>query len=77
MQQLLPDEKAKVTIDYGQGKKVNYEISVHRVEEQILPDLNLKYSLGYLYTFVNEFIYYKFTILDYQTSLDPILIYRN
>ncbi len=38
------DEKAKVTIDYGQGKKVNYEISVHRVEEQILPKLDDEFA---------------------------------
>jgi len=33
-------EKRKVTVNYGEGKQAKYEISVHKVEEQILPDLN-------------------------------------
>ena len=38
------DESVKVNIDYGEGKKVRYEISVNRVDEQILPKLNDDFS---------------------------------
>lgn len=38
------NESVKVNIDYGEGKKVRYEISVNRVEEQILPELNDKFA---------------------------------
>ena len=34
------DEKRKVTVNYGEGKKARYEIHVHKVEEQVLPDLS-------------------------------------
>jgi len=34
------DESTKVNIDYGEGKKIRYEILVNRVDEQILPELN-------------------------------------
>mgnify|MGYP001010218196 CR=1 FL=1 len=33
-------EKKKVTVDYGEGKSARYEIDIHKVEEQILPDLS-------------------------------------
>ncbi len=38
------NEKANVTVDYGEGKTVKYEISVHRVEEQILPELDDEFA---------------------------------
>ena len=33
-------ETRKVTVNYGEEKKAKYEIYVHKVEEQILPELN-------------------------------------
>tara|TARA_Y100001968_G_scaffold45003_1_gene35049 strand:- start:1159 stop:2448 length:1290 start_codon:yes stop_codon:yes gene_type:complete len=35
-----PKESAKVNVNYGEGKKVRYEISVNRVDEQILPKID-------------------------------------
>ena len=35
-----PDDKRKITVDYGEGKKSRYELHVHKVEEQLLPELN-------------------------------------
>ena len=35
-----PEDKRKVTINYGEGKTSRYEISINKVEEQILPDLD-------------------------------------
>ena len=35
-----PDEKRKVTVNYGEDKKARYEIHIHKVEEQVLPELN-------------------------------------
>ena len=35
-----PNDTRKVTINYGEGKTSKYEILIHKVEEQILPDLN-------------------------------------
>ena len=32
-------EKKKVTVDYGEGKSARYEIDIHKVEEQILPEV--------------------------------------
>jgi len=32
-------DKKKVTVDYGEGKSARYEIDLHKVEEQILPEL--------------------------------------
>ncbi len=37
---IKPKESAKVNVDYGEGKEIRYEISVNRVDEQILPDIN-------------------------------------
>ncbi len=34
------DDSVKVNIDYGEGKKVRYEISINKVDEQILPEVN-------------------------------------
>lgn len=33
-------ESRKVTVKYGEDKQARYEINVHKVEEQILPELN-------------------------------------
>tara|TARA_Y100001970_G_scaffold62262_1_gene79531 strand:+ start:244 stop:1521 length:1278 start_codon:yes stop_codon:yes gene_type:complete len=35
-----PDDKRKITVDYGEGKKSKYELHIHKVEEQLLPELN-------------------------------------
>ena len=35
-----PDDKRKVTVNYGEGKKSRYELHIHKVEEQILPELD-------------------------------------
>tara|TARA_Y100001958_G_C21222549_1_gene547901 strand:- start:938 stop:2215 length:1278 start_codon:yes stop_codon:yes gene_type:complete len=35
-----PDDKRKITVDYGEGKKSRYELHIHKVEEQLLPELN-------------------------------------
>ena len=35
-----PNDKRKITVDYGEGKKSKYELHVHKVEEQLLPELN-------------------------------------
>ena len=35
-----PDDKRKVTVNYGEGKKSRYELHIHKVEEQLLPDLD-------------------------------------
>lgn len=35
-----PDDKRKITVDYGEGKKTKYELHIHKVEEQLLPELN-------------------------------------
>tara|TARA_Y100001970_G_C14242907_1_gene866018 strand:- start:2124 stop:3404 length:1281 start_codon:yes stop_codon:yes gene_type:complete len=40
-----PDEKRKVTVNYGEEKKARYEIHVHKVEEQVLPDLNDDFAI--------------------------------
>ena len=37
-----PDDKRKITVDYGEGKKSRYELHIHKVEEQLLPELNDK-----------------------------------
>ena len=34
------NEKRKVTVNYGEGKNARYEIHIHKVEEQILPELD-------------------------------------
>ncbi len=34
------DDKRKITVDYGEGKKSKYELHIHKVEEQLLPELN-------------------------------------
>ena len=34
------DDKRKVTVDYGEDKKSRYELHIHKVEEQILPELD-------------------------------------
>ena len=39
------DEKRKVTVNYGEGKKARYEIHVHKVEEQVLPDLSDDFAI--------------------------------
>ena len=39
-----PDDKRKVTINYGEGKQSRYEIHIHKVEEQLLPDLNDEFA---------------------------------
>ena len=36
---IKPGEKKKVTVDYGEGKSARYEIDIHKVEEQILPEV--------------------------------------
>ena len=38
------NESVKVTVDYGEGKKTRYEISVNRVDEEILPELNDEFA---------------------------------
>ena len=35
-----PEEKRKVIVNYGEDKKARYEIHIHKVEEQVLPELN-------------------------------------
>tara|TARA_X000001036_G_scaffold86093_1_gene78156 strand:- start:2161 stop:3438 length:1278 start_codon:yes stop_codon:yes gene_type:complete len=35
-----PDDKRKVTVNYGEDKKSRYELHIHKVEEQILPELD-------------------------------------
>ena len=35
-----PDDKRKVTVNYGEGKQSRYELHIHKVEEQLLPDLD-------------------------------------
>jgi len=40
-----PDEKRKVTVNYGEGKKARYEIHIHKVEEQVLPELNDDFAI--------------------------------
>ena len=35
-----PNDKRKVTVDYGEDKKSRYELHIHKVEEQILPELD-------------------------------------
>jgi trigger factor len=39
-----PNDKKKVTINYGEGKKSRYEIHIHKVEEQLLPDLDDEFA---------------------------------
>jgi len=39
-----PNDKRKVTINYGEGKKSRYEIHIHKVEEQLLPDLDDEFA---------------------------------
>jgi trigger factor len=39
------EEKRKVTVNYGEGKKARYEIHIHKVEEQVLPDLNDDFAI--------------------------------
>ena len=39
------NEKRKVTVNYGEGKKARYEIHIHKVEEQILPELNDDFAI--------------------------------
>tara|TARA_Y100000588_G_C14217802_1_gene909645 strand:- start:450 stop:1727 length:1278 start_codon:yes stop_codon:yes gene_type:complete len=40
-----PDEKRKVTVNYGEEKKARYEIHIHKVEEQVLPELNDDFAI--------------------------------
>ncbi len=40
------DDKRKVEINYGEGKQVKYEIHIHKVEEQILPELDDNFALS-------------------------------
>ena len=39
------DEKRKVTVNYGEGKKARYELHIHKVEEQVLPALNDDFAI--------------------------------
>ncbi len=39
------NESVKVNVDYGEGKKARYEITVNRVDEQTLPELDDKLAL--------------------------------
>jgi len=39
-----PNDKKKVTINYGEGKTSRYEIHIHKVEEQLLPDLDNEFA---------------------------------
>jgi len=40
-----PDEKRKVSVNYGEDKKARYEIHIHKVEEQVLPDLDDDFAI--------------------------------